>query len=310
MTFTIPAEYAGKTLKEFLYGELYISRATLTKLKKLPMGITINGSHVTVRELLKEGDTLTLQLEDREEEENEYVLPSGELPPIVYEDESLIVLNKPSGMPTHTSLDHTEGCLANSVCAHFKKLGQSFVFRAVNRLDSDTTGIVMVAKNRYYACRLSRSLAKGEFQKSYITVLDGIPRSNGKITGYIAREADSIIKRCMVSPDTKGAEYSETEFKILNSNERSCAVLAKPITGRTHQLRLHFSSVGSPIVGDFLYGCESDEIKRHALHAHSLTFPSPLNGDMITVYAPLPQDISDLLRSRGLTLPKDFYEEK
>ncbi len=309
MTFTIPESYSGKTLKEFLYGELHISRATLTKLKKLPMGITLNGNHATVRAFISVGDTLELQIEDRADEENEYVLPIGVLPQIVYEDDSVMVLNKPYGMPTHTSLDHTEGCLANAVCAHFKALGQSFVFRAVNRLDSDTTGIVLVAKNRYYACQLSRSLANGEFQKSYIAVLDGVPKANGNITGYIAREKESIIKRCMVSPDTENSEYSETRFEILDSSSDSSVVLAKPVTGRTHQLRLHFSSVGAPITGDFLYGKESPEISRQALHAYSLSFPSPLTGEMLTVKAPVPDDILTLINSRSLSIPKEFYEE-
>ncbi len=309
MTFTIPNRYAGKALKEFLYENLKISRATLTKLKKLPLGITLNGEHVTVRAILNEGDILELQIEDREDEENEYVIPCGELPPILYEDDSLIILNKPSGMPTHTSIDHRTDSLANAVCAHFKNLGQSFVFRAVNRLDGDTTGIVMIAKNRYYACLLSRALANGEFKKEYIAVLDGETEKSGRVCGYVKREADSIIKRTFSAEETLGAEYSETYFITLDSKNGKSIVLARPITGRTHQLRLHFSSLGAPICGDFLYGTESNDIPRQALHAYSLTFPSPSLGKTVKVFAPIPDDIKLLMQKHSLTIPKDFKKE-
>ncbi len=306
MIFKIPSSYSGKSLKEFLYENLKISRATLTKLKKLPFGITLNGEHVTVRAVLSENDILELQIEDRAEEENEYIIPCGELPPILYEDESLIVLNKPAGMPTHTSVDHRTDTLANAVCAHFKSLGQSFVFRAVNRLDGDTTGIVIVAKNRYYAGLLSSSLANGEFKKEYIAVLDGETEKTGKICGYIKREAESIIKRAFYKEKIDGAEHSETDYISIDTKNGKSIVLARPITGRTHQLRLHFSSLGAPICGDFLYGTESADISRQALHAYSLTFPSPALSETVTVYAPLPDDMKSLIEKYSLKLPKEF----
>ncbi len=306
MTFTIPSSYSGKALKEFLYESLKISRATLTKLKKLPLGITLNGEHVTVRAVLKTGDILHLQIEDREDEENEYTIPCGILPPVLYEDESLMILNKPAGMPTHTSIDHRTDSLANAVCAHFKDLGQSFVFRAVNRLDGDTTGIVMIAKNRYYACLLSRALANGEFKKEYIAVLDGETEKSGKICGYIKRDTESIIKRSFSNEYSQGAEYSETNFVTLDSKNEKSIVLACPVTGRTHQLRLHFSALGAPICGDFLYGNESKYISRQALHAYSLTFPSPAIGKTVKVYAPIPDDIKSLIQKYSLLIPKEF----
>ncbi len=310
MIFTIPSNYIGKTLKEFLYENLKISRATLTKLKKLPLGITLNGEHVTVRAILNEGDTLELQIEDREDDENEYIIPCGELPPVLYEDDALMVLNKPAGMPTHTSIDHRTDTLANAVCAHFKNLGQSFVFRAVNRLDADTTGIVMIAKNRYYAGLLSRSLANGEFKKEYIAVLDGETEKNGKICGYIKREAESIIKRGFYEDAIDGAEYSETDYNSLDTKNGKSIVLARPITGRTHQLRLHFSSLGAPICGDFLYGTVSADISRQALHAYSLTFPSPAIGKTVNVIAPLPDDMKLLMQKYALTTSKEFSKNE
>ncbi len=301
MKLNIPKEYEKRTLKEFLYEKLNISRGTLTKLKKLPEGIILNGERVTVRAVLAEGDILSLQLDDGEADENEYVIPSGECPPILYEDEAVIAFEKPYGMPTHTSHDHLEGCLANAVCAYFKSQGKPFVFRAVNRLDLDTSGIVLVAKNRYYASLLSRSLMNGEFDKSYIAVLDGVVPSEGEIEGYISRCSDSIIKRQLSDIETEGSDYSKTVYRRISCANEKSAVLATPVTGRTHQLRLHFSSIGAPICGDFLYGCESADIKRQALHAYSLTFPSPVAG-RITVKSNIPEDMIALCKKYNLEL--------
>ncbi len=300
MVFKVDFNSSGKLLRDYLRGACGISRSLLTKLKKLDSGIRLNGIPVTVRAVIKEGDIVELADADRAEDENPYVKAGGELPEIVYEDSSLIALNKPCGMPTHTSRGHTENCLANSVCAYFHEKGQPFVFRPINRLDRDTSGVVIVAKNKYFASKLSASLQSGGFHKVYLAVLDGEVPESGIIEGYIKREEKSIIKRVMCQKDEEGAAYSLTRYERLGIGGGKSLVRAFPVTGRTHQLRLHFSFIGAPVCGDTLYGRQSDDIGRQALHALSLTFPAPSDGTALTINARPSEDIIKLIEKYSL----------
>lgn len=295
MIFTVTPDNDGKLLRDYLRGGCGISRNLLVKLKKLDGGIRLNGTAVTVRAVIKTGDVVELADADRTEDENPYLTDGGVLPEIVYEDEALIAFNKPADMPTHTSRGHRENCLANSVSGYFHEKGQPFVFRAVNRLDRDTSGTVMVAKNKYYASKLSESLQNGDFRKVYLAVLDGEVPERGKIEGYIKRQAESIIKRVMCCQDEPGAAYSLTRYERLGLCNGKSLVKVYPQTGRTHQIRLHFSSIGAPVCGDALYGSASDAISRQALHALSLTFPSPTDGNILTVTAKPAEDIINLI---------------
>ena len=310
MTFSVSAEFDGKTLLEFIRGYCGVSRGALIKLKKLPMGITVNGEHATVRAILKKGDAVILQLEDRESDVNPYVESTGEMPEILYEDEAVIAVNKPPFMPTHTSYLHRDDALSNAVCLYMKNKGEPFVFRAVNRLDRDTSGVVLIAKNRLYSSKLSKALENGEFRKTYIAILDGKTDESGRIEGYIRREGESIVKRVFEKESSEGSDYSVTDYKRLGFTENNSLVCAFPITGRTHQLRLHFASLGAPICGDTMYGKGSELINRHALHAYSLSFPSPTDGRRITVYAKLPEDMNEAAQSLGLDIPDEISVER
>ena len=241
-----------------------------------------------------------LAIEDREDEINPFVTAEGEMPEIVYEDEAVIAVNKPYGMPTHTSHGHRDDSLANSVCAYYAKKAQPFVFRAVNRLDLDTSGVVLIAKNRYYANILSRAMENGEFSKKYLALLEGEIPEKGEIEGYISREGESIIKRTLTATETEGSDYSLTRYKRIFASNGASVVIATPVTGRTHQLRVHFASIGAPIYGDTMYGTPSDVIGRQALHAYELTFPSPITGEAITVRADVPSDMKTLMNDLGL----------
>ena len=310
MTFSVSAEFDGKTLLEFIRNYCGVSRGALIKLKKLPLGITVNGEHATVRAILKKEDTVVLQLEDRESDVNPYVESVGEMPQILYEDEAVLAVNKPPFMPTHTSYLHRDDALSNAVCLYMKNKGEPFVFRAVNRLDRDTSGVVLIAKNRLYSSKLSKSLENGEFRKTYLALLDGKIDEGGRIEGYIRREGESIVKRVFEKDGSDGSDYSVTDYKKLSGTEKNSLVQAFPITGRTHQLRLHFASLGAPICGDTMYGFESELINRHALHAYSLSFPSPIDNGIITVYAPLPEDMKSAAERLGLDIPKEFKLER
>ena len=299
MEIIIDGKHQGALLRDYLRYEIGMSRALLVKLKKDENGILLNGERVTVRAVLSEGDRLSLAIEDEAEDENPY-LQAIEIPvDIIYEDDELVVVNKPSDMVTHTTHGHYEDSLANALYARYKGLGRAFVFRAINRLDRDTSGAVLVSKDRLSAFKLSRALQNGEIDKRYIAIVRGKLEGSGEITGYICRCGDSIITRRVCSAEEKGADWAHTRYRALYSSEEYSVILATPVTGRTHQLRLHFSSVGHPIVGDTMYGGEGKEINRQALHAITLGFPLPSNGEKNTFYAPLPSDMLRICENIG-----------
>jgi 23S rRNA pseudouridine1911/1915/1917 synthase len=300
MEFIIDEKNNGKILRDYIRTECGISRGLLAKLKKTENGIVLNGACVTVRAVLKTGDTVTLKTEDTAQDVNPYVEPMGDLPPVIYEDEAVLVVNKPSGMPTHTSFGHYGDALSNAVCAYMQNKGEPFVFRAINRLDRDTSGAVLIAKNRHYAAILSQAMARAEITKRYVAVTDGVPAEKGRIEGYILREGQSIIKRKLASEMSEGSEYSVTEYETVSAVNGKALVRLNPVTGRTHQLRLHLASVGCPICGDTMYGYESPLIGRQALHAYYLCFPSPVNGEAIKVYCEPSDDILKLAARFGL----------
>ena len=295
MLFKVDDNWDGKLMREFLRIGCRISRNTLCILKKCENGILLNGKCVTVRATVHTGDNVELAIEDKVPDENPNLYANGVMPEIIYEDEAILVINKPAGMPTHTSLGHYDDALSNAVYSYLKEQGEAFVFRAINRLDRDTSGVVLIAKNRYYASILTNSLVNGKFTKKYLAVVEGMLQGNGSVQGYIAREQKSMIKRCFSNEKIEGGDYSLSNYEVIKVGENASLVLVTPVTGRTHQIRLHLASLGHTIIGDDFYGKESVYISRQALHAYSLTFPSPIDEHEITVKAPLPDDIKELL---------------
>ncbi len=300
MEFLISEDFDGKTVRDLLY-QNGISRGAVTRLKKIENGITVNGERVTVRKVLAKGDLLRLMTEDLLEDENGHLVPEAMELDIIYEDDDIIAINKPPRMPTHISLGHPTGTLANGVAHYFASRGIPFVFRAVNRLDRDTSGVVLIAKNRLSAARLSGLLQVGRIRKKYIAVLNGeILSESGEITASIRRKPDSIMLREVCEPSAEGGKTALTVYRVLGRGNGITVVEAEPITGRTHQLRVHFASVGCPIVGDSFYGSAetaptwADEgISRQALHAASLTIDF---GDRaLRLTAPLYEDMAALV---------------
>ena len=290
MLTVISSEYDGMILREYLRNVLRLSRAELTELKKREDGIMLNGVRVTVRALLKEGDELVLSRDDIAPSEGVKPVP---LPlDILYEDDDVIALNKPPFMPTHPSHEHQSDTLANALAYYFESKGIPFVFRAVNRLDRDTSGVVLVAKNKNSAFVLAKQIAEFKVTKKYIAIVDGEVLSSGKVEGNIRRIEDGKMRRG-VFPD---GQYALTEYEVLGVKNGLSALLVSPKTGRTHQIRVHTSYIGHPILGDTLYGNEngSELISRQALHAYSLTFSLPSNNETITVTAPLPSDMASI----------------
>ncbi len=296
MNITVTKALDGMTVKDWLYKN-GISRGLITHLKKLEHGITVNGEHATVRRVLREGDMLSLAIDDRAEDENLNLVPTKMPLDIVYEDDDMIAVNKPSDMPTHPSIGHFDDTLANGLAYYFSSRGIPFVFRAVNRLDRDTSGIVLVAKNRVSAARLGELMRLGKIRKTYIAVLGGVltPHS-GEINAPIRRREASIILREVCTEDAPDAKSALTAYETLAASDDASIVRAEPITGRTHQLRVHFAHMGAPIVGDGMYGTAETaptkydrEMTRHALHASGLEVD--LGQNKLSISAELPNDM-------------------
>jgi len=297
MTYTIDAEHHGKTLLDYLRRTLGLSRGELTALKQRENGIRLNGKHVTVRAILAAGDTLDLDRADGQHSEG--ILPRPLPVEILYEDGDVIAVNKPAGMPTHPSHDHQEDTLANGLCYLFEQRGVPFVFRAVNRLDRDTSGVVLVAKNRGAAFTLSRAMSEGQIAKGYLAVVVGTVTAGSTVEKAIRRRTESLMER-IVCPLSEG-QYAKTVYQPLATQNGLSLLSVLPETGRTHQIRVHLASEGYPICGDTLYGdpAGSPHIGRQALPAVSLPFPRPSDGMPLTVSAPLHTDLAALVALAG-----------
>lgn len=285
MKYIIDNSSHNITIKDFLRKN-HLSSNLIKRLKKLPDGILVNGGHQNVTYVLKENDTLELNIGDFSDDTNKYLEPSDIPIEIIYEDDNLTVVNKPSNMPTHESLNNRGNSLANALM--FRYRNKPYVFRATNRLDKDTSGVVITANNRFYASLLSNKIKNGKVQKAYIAVVEGALTGEGTINAPIDRIGESIIKR-IVRDD---GEEAITNYKVLAASKQASVVLVTPITGRTHQIRVHMAYIGHPIIGDMLYGDKSELIERQALHCLKMSIE-----DVGMFYAPLANDIKRLIRS-------------
>lgn len=296
-------KFVGLTIKQVLTDELGFSKRAITALKSRPDGLLINNEHVTVRAVIKEGDILDINCNDNEYN-FEKLIPSSTLPDILYEDDYIVSLNKPPFMPTHQSQGHFYDTLANSLAYYYSLQNRPFVFRCVNRLDRNTSGVVLVAKDRLSSSKLSTQMKSDKIKKSYLAILQGeLPQQEGIIETYIRRKEKSIILR-EVCDKYEDAKIAITHYRVLASKNGLSLVEATPITGRTHQLRVHFLHIGAQILGDDLYGSKSNLINRHALHAYKLSFTHPEHMRDMTIYAPLPDDMKNVINEN---FGKEFY---
>ena len=294
MEYRITEAHDGKLLRQFLQADLRLSSKEIKHIKFLENGLTVNGERVTVRRILHTGDLLRIASEDTETAPIKPVdLPIA----ILYEDAHIVVPSKPADMPTHPSHDHYDDTVANALAYRYAKNGEPFVFRPVNRLDRNTSGLLLIARNRTSAGRLSEAMKSGKIRKSYLAILDGeMPLGEGVIDACLHRTTESIILREVCPPDAPDAAPSRTEYRVLAVENGHTLVEAHPITGRTHQLRVHFAHIGHPLTGDDLYGTPSDAIARHALHARTLVFPHPMTSEVMELTAQLAGDFETALR--------------
>lgn len=310
MTFQINADQNGKTVLSFLKSRLKISTSALAGLKRDPIGILVNGNHVTVRYILKENDLLFIHEQDSMEDSNTAIAPVKIPLDFIFENESVLLVHKPPYMPTHPSHDHTDDTLANAVAYIYSQKKLPFVFRPIGRLDRNTSGISLLAKNLLSASYLFYARQKNMIHKKYIAIISGRLESGEDyetIETYIKRQEDSIIVRCVSEETEEGAQHAVTKWKTLFSSDLLSVVEAIPITGRTHQLRVHFAHIGHPILGDDVYGEASEIIGRHALHAAYLSVPMPYEDETAEFIAAPPRDMQDALYALcGVSLSEIF----
>lgn len=258
-------------ISDYMKSKLGFSSSLITKVKY--GGVSLNGEVVTMRVAVHTGDKITVAFP---KEESENIEPIDLPLDILYEDEHILAVNKPKDMPTHPSRGNSLPTLANAVAAY---MGVNFVFRAVNRLDRGTEGIVIIAKNPFSAAKLGKAMKEHKINKTYIAVLSGVPEvKEGRIEAPIAREKEGELKR-VVRDDGKPAITDYRVIEITNDGNSVCEI--KLHTGRTHQIRVHMAFIGHALVGDFLYGVEDEN--GYSLTCSEISLPHPMTDEMVTI---------------------------
>lgn len=288
LQYEITNEYDGISINDFLLQHGY-SRKLITKLKKTEFSIMVNGKWSYTKERLHQGELLRISI--MEEQESQNIVPIPMPLDIYYEDEDILVVNKPANTPIHPSQNNYENTLANGIMYHFKEQGLSCLFRCINRLDRDTTGLTIIAKNMLSSCILSNMMKKRQIHREYLAVVNGLIPAYGTITAPIARVYGSTIERCV---NFERGEPAITHFRRLSYKNGKALVSIKLETGRTHQIRVHMKYIGHPLPGDFIYNPNDTTIGRQALHSHKLSFPHPITKETMNFFAPLPKDMKTI----------------
>lgn len=290
MKLTYIVTDSDESIKQILKNKFNMSDRFILKLKS-SNSIYINGVPVFINYKIQVNDILTI-IENFKEDSSNIVPNSNIKLNILYEDDFLLIVDKPSNLPVHPSILHYEDSLSNAVKYHFDKIDLYKKIRPVNRLDKDTSGIVIFAKNEYIQECLVKQMKQNVFKKKYLAVLSGIlEKDSGTISAPIARKNDSIIEREI----RENGDLAISHFKVLERFNNMTFVEYTLETGRTHQLRVHSKYIGHPIVGDSLYGLQSPLISRQALHAYEVSFVHPINKEKMLIHSDLPDDIKKLI---------------
>ncbi|GIO31497.1 MULTISPECIES: RluA family pseudouridine synthase [Paenibacillus] len=321
ITYIVPEAEDGWLLKTILLRRMHVSRKLQSRLKLTEQGITLNGRRVYTSVPVQAGDEVAIRME---QETSDDILPQPIPFEILYEDEHILVVNKEAGMIVHPTHGHYTGTLANGVVDYWRQKGEAFRFRAVHRLDQETTGVLAIAKNPYVHQHISEQMIGNRVDKTYLALVHGTPEPpEGEIDGPIDRDPEEPHRR-IVTPD---GYPSRTKYRMLESWADGSLVRLKLETGRTHQIRVHMTSIGCPLIGDKLYrhdvykdiesqgsepGNEAEAdvslmpsfernivlldraIPRQALHAFELSFEHPVTHEKMTFQAPMPEDMREL----------------
>ena len=275
----------GSSVEQICRKKYDISARLLTELKRTD-GLKLNGKHIRTIDTVSSGDVLTINLSENAVSEN--IEPVQMELDIIYDDDFLTIVNKPRNLCMHPSIGNYLNTLANGVVYYWQAKGENHKFHAVNRIDRDTSGLCIIAKNRYAHGILSEQTKSKILNKRYYAVVHGkLENESGTISAPIARAEEGIIKR-IVSENGKPAV---THYTTISRNERFSFVKIRTETGRTHQIRVHFSSIGYPLVGDGLYGFEESSLSGHLLHCGEINFKHPLSKETMNFTAEIPDDM-------------------
>lgn len=292
LTYIVNEKCNYTTLKEVLKAQFNISDRLLLKLKKSNK-IYLNSKNTYLGKTLELNDIIEIYIDF--EEDNSNIVPTRMNLSISYEDNTYLVINKPAGIPVHPSMDHFEDSLSNGVRYYFDYIGLKKKIRPVNRLDKNTSGLVVFAKNEYIQECLVRQMKNNLFHKEYITICEGkFKEQKGVINAPISRKENSIIERCVA----ENGDIAITEYEVISYNREKDYSIVKCIlkTGRTHQIRVHMQYIGHSLLGDTLYGNPSNLINRQALHAYRTSFIHPISNLDVNYTAPIPSDMDSLIK--------------
>ncbi|RGO46918.1 RluA family pseudouridine synthase [Dorea formicigenerans] len=289
--YIIDEDSAGLRVEQFLRRKRY-SGQNLSEIKRMPKSILVNGVHYYMRQELSAGDHLQVRICETQNSEK---IPPTKLPlDIIYEDEDLLVLNKPAGMPIHPSLNNYTNSIANALAYYFQSQGKPFIFRCCNRLDRDTSGLTIVSKHLVSGSILSDMTKYREVHREYLAIARGsVTPSEGTIQAPLGRKEGTIIERTV---DWEHGEDAVTHYKVVKEANGHSLVSLRLETGRTHQIRIHMKYLGYPLIGDYLYNPDMEYMTRQALHSHHMEFTHPITGEHMSFTAPLPEDMARVMQ--------------
>lgn len=283
---------SGLRVEQFLRRRGY-SAHNLACIKRMPASVLVNGAHYYLRDTLSAGDCLSIRIQETECSEK---IPPSDIPlDIVYEDEDIIVINKPAGMPVHPSMNHYENSMANALAWYYQAQDKPFIFRCCNRLDRDTSGLTVVAKHLVSGSILSAMSCRRQIRREYLAIAKGkvFPLS-GTVNAPLSRKPGTIIERCV---DFEHGEEAITHYRTISVKNGHSLISLCLETGRTHQIRIHMKHIGFPLIGDYLYNPDMHRISRQALHSYRLSFAHPITGTQLEFTAPLPNDMTTALNT-------------
>lgn len=290
LTYHITEDDAGLRIEQYLRRHGY-SRQNLTDLKKMRESVLLNGVWSYLTQTLSSGDSLVIRIQETEVSAK---IPPSPLPlDILYEDEDILVVNKPAGMPIHPSMNNYYNSLANACAYYYHQQNKPFIFRCTNRLDRDTSGVTVIAKHMVSSNILSSYAYKHLIDREYLAIVRGnvIP-SSGTIDAPLSRKSGSVIERIV---DFEHGERAVTHYQVVEEKNGHSLVSLHLETGRTHQIRIHMKYLGFPLIGDYLYNPDMESIHRQALHSHTLRFAHPITEEQMEFTAPLPEDMKRIL---------------
>ncbi|MDO5135424.1 MAG: RluA family pseudouridine synthase [Eubacteriales bacterium] len=293
LTYTVTEEYAGMELLAFLRKKGF-SRRILTSMKPYENALLRNQRPIHGRDALQAGDLLQVFVPETEKPHR--LVPSPIPLSVLYEDQDLLVVDKPAHMPVHPAMGNHENTLANAAAAYFQD-EPGFVFRCVNRLDRDTTGALILAKNPFSASVLSADMKRQRVRRTYLALVQGTPPLSGTIDAPISRKEGSALLRRV---NLEHGERAVTHFQRLAAKNGCSLVELHLETGRTHQIRVHMKHLGFPLPGDYLYHPDYSIIDRQPLHSLQLDFLHPVTRKPLCIMAPLPQDFAEAFRRAAL----------